>query len=79
MASAYLPARRLPTRPFEDCNYGLARDGGHSVVMVVFKPFGAPERVLYFADNAFVYYESNDAGGQFIAKESDRRRVLHPD
>lgn len=38
--------------PQSTCDYVLARDGTHSVAMVVFKPDGS-ERVLFFAEGAF--------------------------
>jgi heat shock protein HslJ len=50
--------------PLGDCDYGLARDGTHSVVVVVFRPDGM-ERVLFFADGGFAYADTSQAGGGF--------------
>lgn len=50
----------------QDCDYGLARDGAHSVVVVVFRPDGG-KRVLFFADGGFAYADTSEADGPAAA------------
>lgn len=59
-----LPCQIAAAADVDICDYGIARDGGGTAVMVIYRPDGS-ERVLHFAEGDLVFAEvqsDQDAG-----------------
>ena len=59
--------------PMAQCTFGVARDKGGSATVVVTKPDGV-ERILFFAEGAFLSPDTSEAGGGFdhsVSREGD--------
>ena len=72
-ATGLIPCAKGSGAPMAPCAFGVARDGGGTAAVAVFRPFG-PSRALFFSDGALLGADTSEADGRHevsVTREAD--------